>query len=422
MASLSRIGFRHFDVADLGSPPLRESQLPTIKGMPVLYYADGRMWEEASLYLASWATEIAAGESKLELQSIQSAAWQLRAYLEFCEEKSLDPMVFGERRYEKPTYLFRARLIQQRQGKAVRDDGTPIKQLAPSTVSNRMGAVARFFVWAIDDGTYKFSSQPCRIKHITIQVRTAQGISRSLKVRSTDLAIKYRAAERNSVEGGLTPVSQAMRDDILLAARVHCSVEFSLMLEIGFLGGARIQTICDLKCSTLKNALRREDERLSLMRVGPRHNVATKGGVNYEVQIPTDLLHRLTEYAESPRRLLRIAKANGADTDLVFVNRFGERYNRRGADESTSISQDMSRLRKAVKGRLDLSSFYFHCSRATFGTSIVQAGLRAGVPLDRILARLKALMGHKDAKTSLRYVQFVENEALNAKIDAEICA
>ena len=85
------------------------------------------------------------------------------------------------------------------------------------------------------------------------------------------------------------------------------------------------------------------------------------------------------------------------------------------------MAQDMARLRKAARGRLDLSGFYFHCSRATFGTSIVQAGLKARVPIDRILARLKALMGHADARTSLRYVQFVETEAQDEAIEAEMC-
>lgn len=422
MPSLARIDFRPFMVSD-GDPPLLEvGDAGRIAGLPVLYFADGRMWEEGSAYLADRAIRLIEDDPGNDLQSVKSAAWQLRAYLEFCEEKGLDPMTFGPRRSEKPSYLFRGRLLQQRKGIAVRDDGTRLKRLAPSTVSNRIGAVARFFMSALDDGVIPFAHPPCRITFANVQVRTAHGTARTIRVRTTDLSIRYRAAERNTVEGGLKPVSLAMRDEIIAHARKHCSIEFALMLELGFMGGPRIQTICDLKCTSLKNATLREEERLCIIPVGPKRNVATKFGVDYDVQIPTRLLDQLRDYSESTRRLLRAAKATPSNRELLFLTRFGDRYNRRGADESTSIAQDMSRLRKAVLGSLDLSSFYFHCSRATFGTSIVLAGLKSGIAIDRILHRLKTLMGHKDSKTSLRYVQFVENELTNAKIDEELCA
>lgn len=420
MASISRIEFHQFDVSDSASPTI-DKVVRVVHGVPVLYYSDGRMWEEASLYLVARATEAAESSPDPDLQSVWSDAWHLRAYLAFCEEKSIDPMSSGPRRLDKPTQLFRARLLLQRDGKAVHEDGTLAKRLAASTVSNRIRAVAKFFVWTIGEGTFSFESVPCNVRQVTVHVRAASGLSRPIRVHSTDLAIRYRRAERNTVEGGLTPVSIAMRDAIIAEARLHSSLEFSLMLETGFRSGPRLQTICDLKLSTLQTAIRRKEEGLWLVRVGPRHGVATKFGVNYEVQMPTDLLERLLEYAESTRRLLRVAKADPAIRDLVFLTRFGERYNRRGSDESASVAQDMARLRKAARGRLDLSGFYFHCSRATFGTSIVQAGLKARVPIDRILARLKALMGHADARTSLRYVQFVETEAQDEAIEAEMC-
>ena len=422
LASLNRISFHHFDVSDREVVELVDGRFGLIDGLPVLYFADGRMWEEASMYLAQWAIALSEETGGSDLQSVQSAAWQLRAYLDYCEENSLDPMAFGARRYDKPTYLFRSRLIQQREGSAKRDDGVPLKKLAASTVSNRMGAVARFFLWVVDEGVYKLSNTPFKIKHMSVQIRNAQGISRSIRVRTTDLAIRFRPYARNSVEGGLRPVSLAVRDEILHAARQHCSVEFSLMLELGFRAGPRIQTICDLKCRTLTSARSCEDEHFALVKVGPKHDVATKGGVNYDVQLPRDLLERLSEYAASARRLLRVGLAEDADRDVLFLTRFGDRYNRRGADESTSVAQDMARLRRATEGKIDLSEFYFHCTRATFGTSIVYAGLKAGVPIDRIVSRLKTLMGHKDGKVSLEYVQFVENEESSAKINAELCA
>ena len=420
MASLSLIKLCPFVISEGDPICMVPRSAEPIAGLPVLYFRDGRMWEEASAYLADWAMRIVEDDPGNDLQSVKSSAWQLRAYLEFCEENGLAPMEFGRRRSEKPTFLFRGRLLQQRKGIAVGVDGSPLKRLAPSTVANRIGAVARFFVSAIDEGVIPFTNPPCTIKHVNVQVRTVHGTSRTKQVRTTDLAIRYRAAERNTVEGGLKPVNLAMRDEIIAEARKRCSIEFALMLELGFLGGPRIQTVCDLKCNSLAKARPREEGRLCVIPVGPKHDVATKFGVDYEVQVPSLLLDELRNYSESTRRLLRSAKAMPVNRDLLFLNRNGDRYNRRGADESTSIAQDMSRFRKAVRESLDLSSFYFHCSRATFGTSIVYAGLKAGISIDRILNRLKTLMGHKDSKTSLGYVQFVENEETNARIDAEL--
>lgn len=90
VASVSRITFQHFELLDQGALELRPGRLGAIEALPVLYFSDGRMWEEGSLYLASWARAIAEDELGGDLQSVQSSAWQLRAYLDFCEEKSLD--------------------------------------------------------------------------------------------------------------------------------------------------------------------------------------------------------------------------------------------------------------------------------------------------------------------------------------------
>jgi len=121
----------------------------------------------------------------------------------------------------------------------------------------------------------------------------------------------------------------------------------------------------------------------------------------------------------SARRLLRIASARPQDAALVFLNSWSKPYNRRGSDASGSVSQDLHRLKAKFAGQ-DLCEFYFHCTRATFGTSIVLAGLEAGERVDHIVNRVKQLLGHKHAATSLRYISFVEEIRTNDVIDEEL--
>jgi len=406
MAIVKHIDFTVHEVAyAMATPSL--VPLGIVKGAPVIYGKDGMMWEEAAAYFASRLRLVWSRE--LDVRTVESDAKHLRAYLEYCESHSISAMEFGARRQDKPTYGFRGYVIDQKRRRVI----------APSTASARMNAVKQFFAWTVKCGILPASAQPYIETSAHFQVQDRAGFSRRIATSTSDLSIRKSNRERASLEGGLTPVSRTLRDELIAAGYRHASPEFALILDLGFRSGMRIETICGLTVESLSKATPNESGETYYIKVGPAHGVPTKQDVNYSPQIPRDLFIRLKQYEGCARRLKRTAGAGGESKHLLFLNRWSRPYvdlNRHGAN---SISQLLQRLKPHLL-HADLRQFYFHCTRATFGTTVVLAGLAAGERKDRIVRRLMELLGHRHASSSFRYIAFVEELKTSEAIDREL--
>ncbi|MFZ6638547.1 tyrosine-type recombinase/integrase [Undibacterium sp. TC4M20W] len=411
MAYILNIEYQRYAASSSGEPNALKKTGEKIQNFPVIVQKNGSPWLAGCAYLCSSAQDVFAGS--LSIKTIRSYSWQLLSYLQYCEDSGLDPMRFGTTRLEKPSYLYKGYLVKQK-------NGTASKKLSSSTVTARINAVTRFFAWAIDHGWLEASAEPFRLKSSVATKIDQFGFEKKISVQSTDLSIRKSRTSSTTVEGGLTPVSTKVRDEILAYATMYSSPEFSIMLELGFRTGLRIQTICGLHVEAFSNAVPSDVQGLHYFNVGPKYGIPTKFGVNYKPQIPDDLLLKIKSYINSPRRLDRAAKANDSNKKIILLNRWGKPYNDAGSDLSSSVSQDLNRLRKKTAGKLDLREFYFHCTRATFGTSIVTAGLQAGIRVDHIINRLKDLLGHKNASTTLSYIKFIEAMNVNNTIDDEL--
>lgn len=402
---------KHIDytVHDLASDTLVLSLSPIgiLRGAPVIYGANGSMWEEAAAYLASRLRLVWSGE--LDIRTVESDAKHLRAYLAYCESLAIQPMQFGARRQDKPTYAFRGYVIDQKKRRV----------LAPSTASVRMNTVKQFFAWALKSGILPASAQPYIETSTHTQVQDRAGFSRRISIVTSDLSIRKSNRDRSSPEHGLIPVSRSMRDELIAAGYRHASPEFALMLDLGFRSGMRIETICGLTLESLAHATSNVTGQTCYIKVGPAHGVPTKQGVNYSPQIPRELVIRLQQYASSARRLKRTVGADEKSKHLLFVNRWGRPYVDLGRQGANPISQLLQRLKLHLP-HVDLRQFYFHCTRATFGTTVVLAGLAAGERKDRIVRRLMELLGHRHASSSFRYVAFVEELTTSEAIDREL--
>ncbi len=405
VVSVGAQGVRLSPETDLTKP----AAVPFVLGsMPVLMWSDGKLWDEANLYLSYRASGIVSGS--LAIETLHSIAWALRDFAEFLEQRNLRWYEFGSARRDRPTNVYRGFLIDKRTR----------GEISPSTASGRMAKVINFYRWLISQGIFAPEYPAFTAKQTRIRIEDQFGCERTLSVESSDLHIPNSGSrQRSKLEDGLHPVSAAVKSQILVGAREHCSEEFALMLEIGFCTGMRLQTILDLKLSTLACAVKAETERGRYLRVGPRHDVATKFGVNGEVFIPLTLLEKLRRYASSVRRLKREALASEDEKDLLFLNRFGRRYGRRGEDRAPSINVDMGRLREAMKqAGSDIDGFTFHCTRATFGTQIVVSGMRrSDISMSTILERLRKLLLHKSVATSMRYIKYVEDMEAQVAIE-----
>ncbi|WP_321529031.1 site-specific integrase [Sedimenticola selenatireducens] len=375
--------------------------------LPRIFWGNGVEWAEASLYLAARADVIPEGFGSTD--ALASHAKHLKAYADFIESNDdLEWDKFGARRRQRPTYRFRGYLIK------CRDE---VGDLAPSTVTNRIRSVKAFYQWILANKILFPEYDVYEPRTAKIRIARWHGINDAITVHSSDLAIPNRTRSRNGVEGGLLPLSLEHRNLALSLARKYCTEEFALALELGFYTGMRIGSIIDIKVETIEMAKPSRDlPGYYELAIGPAHNVQTKGDVNYHPAIPTGILRKLNDYICGVKRSIRKAKAqeSGSNANLVFITRRGARYT------VTSWQHEMNKLRALALARgVDLSEFYFHCTRATFGTLLVAAMLsQPTAKTVNILATIKRLMGHAHERTTLEYVKWVETrESIGALVD-----
>lgn len=373
----------------------------SVPALPQICWIDGSTWGEANL----WALHQATSQKK-DLATVTRSMSHLAAYAKWLEAESIHWWHFPARESERCLNRFRGALV------SARNDG----QLAPSTASQRMATVVRFYRWLKSTNLLSTQWPMWNERQIGIRLKDGFGFEHTLRVTSTDLSIPNRkAAGSLTLEDGLLPVSIVQMNEILRFAKRAASEETWLMLLLGFRSGLRIGTIADLKVHTLTNASIDPIVGWHRIAVGPgaRPPVATKFDVNGMVPIMDDVLDEIRKYSTSTRRLKRQALAKEEDRDIIFLNRFGRPY---GSDESRAINVAMSRLRSQgiSEGVSSLHDFHFHRTRATFATELMRAALSCMSTPDAIdLVRESCL--HRDETTTLRYVKFIQRTAAMAE-------
>lgn len=395
MATLQLINYHPFRV-NIQSNKVHwaKSNHQIIKGLPQIIWQDNTTWSEANLWALEQATSF-----RSSIKTVRSNMSHLLAYAKWLESESMDWWHFPDRESERCLNRFRGALIQ------ARNSG----ELAPSTTSQRMAAVIRFYKWAKNTGLISTEWPMWKDKLVGIKLTNQFGLEHTLKVASTNLAIPNRTvAGPIQLEDGLLPVAVKAMRDILSFADENASTELALMLRIGFFTGLRIGSITDLKVSTLQNAITVPEIGIKTISVGPsaRPPVETKFDASGSVPIPNELLEALLDYASSIRRLKRQALSPEADQDLLFLTRFGNNYK---GDSSSAINVEMSRLRKLglKSGVKAFRGFYFHRTRATYATELMRVALDAMSVSDAI-EFVKGSCLHKDESTTMKYVKFIE--------------
>ena len=395
MATLQLINYHPFRV-NIQSNKVHwaKSNHQIIKGLPQIIWQDNTTWSEANLWALEQATSF-----RSSIKTVRSNMSHLLAYAKWIESESMDWWHFPDRESERCLNRFRGALIQ------ARNSG----ELAPSTTSQRMAAVIRFYKWARKTGLISTEWPMWKDRFVGIKLTNQFGLEHTLKVASTNLAIPNRTvAGPIQLEDGLLPVAVKSMKDILSFADENASEELALMLRIGFFTGLRIGSITDLKVSTLQNAITLPEIGIKTISVGPsaRPPVETKFDVSGSVPVPNELLDVLLDYASSIRRLKRQALSPEADQDLLFLTRFGNNYK---GDSSSAINVEMSRLRKLglKSGVTVFRGFYFHRTRATYATELMRVALDA-MSVSEAIEFVKESCLHKDESTTMKYVKFID--------------
>ncbi len=387
------------------------SELQSVEGLPVLYWATGEPWSEANLYFASHAELVFNG--RLSIATLEATGQALLAYMKFLESHpELHWSRFPKAKADRPTTHFRGYLVKSREN----------GRIAASVATAHMAAIIKWYRWVNSQALISTDRPLWKDQLVPIHISDEHGFQRTIAVASSELSIPNRKRNVAKIEDGLLPVSLEERDKILELSSKHSSPEFNLMLRLGFLTGMRLGSICDLKLATLSNAERlAETPLLHYLSIGPGVHgapVKTKFGVTGQVIIPTELLSDLRAHVNCERRLRREALAARENKNLVFLNRYGKPYATRDDGRSPSINVDMLRLRKAASAEgLNLKGFKFHRSRATFATSLAEAAIHmSDTPIGwgDIISLIRDLLLHKDEATSVRYITFVKQQKAKA--------
>lgn len=402
MASLETVNYvsRHPEV-DTDRIKWVLSTSDSALALPQICWKDGSTWGEANLWALTQSTS-----QKKDLKTVTRSMAHLTAYAKWLEAEAIDWWHFPAKESERCLSLFRGALV------LARDNG----KLAPSTTSQRMATVVRFYRWLQSTRLLSTDWPMWQERQVGIKLKDAFGFEHTLRVASTDLAISNRkVAGGVMLEDGLLPVSVAGMNEILQFAEKEASEELYLMLLLGFRSGLRIGSITDLKVQTLANVSIDPVVGWRRLALGPsaRPPVATKLAVSGMVPILDDVLALVEAYSTSTRRLKRQALAAREHRDLLFITRFGAPY---GNENSRAVNVEMSRLRAAGRtaGIRVFHGFNFHRSRATFATELMRAALGC-MPVPDAIDFVREACLHRDEATTLRYVKFIERSKVMAE-------
>lgn len=372
-----------------------------IDKLPQIFWDSGEPWHEANHWALTKATSTAGGDIK----TVTSLMKHLAAYTSWLESVKLDWRHFPMRKQDRAIVLYRGELIAQR------DRGN----LAPSTARARMASVIQFYRHSHIYGLVDRQSPMWKDRQVVVRYYDTVGFERTLLRTSSELAIPNRSRPGLRLEDGLTPLKTDDAVRLLEFAKHQRLHELNLILSLGLLTGARIETITTLGVKDVENA-RPDAETPDTYRipVGPGTGVNTKSDVSGELMVPKFLINDLKEYAYSMRRLRRQARASESNRGFLFLTIQGNPY------ESGSFNRLMTDLRRRglAAGMRFMASFKFHQTRATFGTWLMEVALRvAGTKA--AVAFVKDAMLHKDEKTTFLYVRFHEQTPVKVAVANE---
>lgn len=428
-----------------------QSAPPRIKGFfpdfPFLYLSTGEPWDLGNSYLVKYAEE-RAGASSYNSETIYSIARCLIDYSSFLEVERLDPLEMPVDKFERPTYLYRNDLIQR----------CKRREIKASTAQKRMSSVVNFYrglsSWDLIDEVMFERTHTARTAFI--QVTNSEGFARTLALTTTDLAVSVAPTTLRPgqvQDGGLLTPLLPYEQKILWEEVAKLERGQQLMFRIAAETGARLQTVCTLRWSSLLDAVMVKDTYF--IEIGKNSAVDSKFEKSYELQMSAQLREALLIYVESPSARERRRKSFYGDCgdNYVFLTSHGAPYLTsrqekidRGGDNEYPITLDdkfksadfedkpaktkrgntlqvvVLNIKKAIwESYPDFPNFSFHDLRATFAVNLLNleldymaqenARLKAGgaqesITITDCLHTVRRAMGHSSLTTTEQYLQF----------------
>lgn len=410
------------------APPLQEFVADPLfyRNFPVIIQGNGEPWDIGNLYLVhKLQTEI-----NYESRTYRGIADHLLDYLRFSESEGLDIFYFPVNDRLKITYRYRQRLIDQ----------AVLGQIGLGTGTARINAVVKFYreimrCRLVDENF--LGVEPFKDVYKYISTLNNYGIASAVKVQSHNLAIKSRVSsepDRISDGGKLRPLD-VEDQEIVLKFLLSSSREYQLMFYFALFTGARIQTVCTLRISSLSGPL--DKDGMLRLKIGMGTGVDTKSGKRMVLLVPGWLVNDLKIYSKCEDSLKRQSRSfyRDAGDNYLFLSKNGnpyytsktelldrrevQRYGSGGGGHNADLAplQDGAAIRQFITEILlpkiylehaDFQKFTFHDLRASFGINLLESELdaRGEGRTTEVLEYVQQRLGHSDKKTTLQYLNY----------------
>lgn len=435
--------------------PLAKHGSGVFPDFPVLIQSNGMPWTLGNLYLLKKLEYT----NRYEPKTWENISNELLAYLRWLEENDIDPLRFHRiDKEDRPTYKYLHYVTQQIEQ----------NKIAKSTGASRMSAVVNFYrglnSWRIIEND--LIDLAWKDKQVLIKI-TGKDMQEKLKpVITTDINIK-RGNTKESPDtikdgGKLRPLSKE-EQNILIEHLKLSGQTYRLLFITALLTGARVQTLCTLRGSTLRDAIYYEPEKSYIVKVGGTGLEDTKGSKGLTLFVPAKLRDLLVAYWNNDSSKLKRIQSFYGDTpeNYLFLNRDGhpfitskkEMLDRRNPKVNRivgvqgGVSEELSprkgqaiwnyinnRLLPKIREKYpDYKSFTFHDLRATYGMNLLETLLAIAEktkelnestdtpsPTANALWEVKERMGHSDIETTMRYLDYRRNRDFKASIQASV--
>ncbi len=372
-----------------------DTRFKTVERFPQIFFSNGEPWKEANQYAFNRFYD-----SNKDLKTVTRELGHLSKYADWLEQNNLHWLHFPMKKRGRCLYRFRGYLIECRENTL----------LAPSTVTQIMSLVVKFYRWAHSMGFTDSTNSLWQEQTKSVNFFDKVGFSRTMSIATTDLAIPNRRRGSVSLEDGLIPLTQEQVATLVKHLKQHSNYELYLMHKIALLTGSRYETVTTLTIDALKNSYIDPSSKSQMrVRVGPGTQVKTKFDVSGEILFPKYLVEELIHYYESIQAVIRRANASPDNFKLIFLTIRGNPYTRE------SFSTLMKRLRDELfgEGYSEFKKFKFHQLRVTFGTMLMKSALDSkAVSTSSAIEYVQYAMLHKDPRTTWKYVQFIEKEPI----------
>jgi integrase len=400
---------------------------------PVILQSDGLPWDIANAYLV----RLAELKNPWEIESINTRAKGLLAYLRFLEDEKLDFLHLPTNHRLKAPYRFRSKLNELIH-----------KGLSISYASNCIRAVIDFYKnivrWELISQD-SFSNVPYQKIEVFINYMNNYGFSRIKKVETSDISIKTPKSQLPCDHirdgGSLRPLSVIEQQKLkVIVDSPNSNTALSLMIKISVTTGGRLQTICTLRnyhidylyeqlqsnqCSDRKN-------RSVELSTGMFRDIDTKNGVIQTLHFHPQLIEELAVYSLSEQHRKRMAHSYYGESrnNYLFLTRDGHPFytsrhemlarQAQESDQTNVIQRFPIKTGGAVetlfkrlvlelqKNHPEVNYFRFHDLRATFGMNLVRSLSAAGLSGLMLLMTVRDRMGHSDIAVTQRYLDFDE--------------